>query len=72
VIAVEHHLGFLAASDWIVDLGPGGGEAGGRIVAEGSPADIAANPASRTGSYLAETLAGARPAPGAGRRRRER
>jgi excinuclease ABC subunit A len=70
VIAVEHHLGFLAAADWIVDLGPGGGEAGGRIVAEGTPADIAANPASRTGSYLGEALAGSRPAqPGAGRRR---
>jgi excinuclease ABC subunit A len=73
VIAVEHHLGFLAAADWIVDLGPGGGEAGGQLVAEGTPADVAANPASRTGRYLAEVLAGTRTdAAGSARRRRER
>jgi excinuclease ABC subunit A len=73
VIAVEHHLGFLAAADWIVDLGPGGGEAGGRLVAEGTPADIAAHPASRTGNYLAEAIAGARDSGDrSGRKSRER
>jgi excinuclease ABC subunit A len=54
VVAVEHHLQFLASSDWIVDLGPGGGEAGGRVVAEGPPEEIRRNPASLTGRFLAE------------------
>ncbi len=55
VVAIEHHLEFLAAADWIVDLGPGGGDEGGRIVAEGPPAEIRKNPASLTGRYLAGT-----------------
>jgi excinuclease ABC subunit A len=54
VIAIEHHLQFLSASDWIVDLGPGGGRDGGRLVAEGSPADLAKSPHSVTGRFLAE------------------
>jgi excinuclease ABC subunit A len=60
VLAVEHHLQFLAASDWIIDLGPGGGEEGGRVVAEGTPDDLRGDPASLTGRFLAET---APPAP---------
>ncbi len=55
VVAIEHHLEFLAASDWIIDLGPGGGDEGGRIVAEGSPDEIRRSPASLTGKFLAET-----------------
>ena len=55
VVAVEHHLEFLAASDWIIDLGPGGGDEGGRIVAEGPPEEIRRTPASLTGRFLAET-----------------
>ncbi len=54
VIAIEHNLQFLAASDWIVDLGPGGGDRGGRIVAEGPPEEIRRLPASLTGRFLAE------------------
>ena len=54
VIAIEHHLQFLAASDWIVDLGPGGGRNGGQIVAEGSPEEIRRFPGSVTGRFLAE------------------
>jgi excinuclease ABC subunit A len=54
IVAIEHHLDFLNASDWIVDLGPGGGAAGGRIVAEGTPEDIRRVPASLTGRFLAE------------------
>lgn len=54
VLVIEHHLQFLAASDWIVDLGPGGGEDGGRIVAEGPPEEICRAPASLTGKFLAE------------------
>jgi excinuclease ABC subunit A len=53
VLAVEHHIGFLEACDWIVELGPGGGDSGGRVVAEGSPEDIRANPRSVTGPFLA-------------------
>jgi excinuclease ABC subunit A len=68
VLAVEHNLGFLEACDWIVELGPGGGDAGGRIVAEGTPADIRANPRSVTGPFLAEA-SGARPAQAGGARR---
>ncbi|HYX20297.1 MAG TPA: hypothetical protein VFA98_05580, partial [Thermoanaerobaculia bacterium] len=53
VLAVEHHLGFLAACDWIIELGPGGGQTGGRLIAEGTPEEIAAHPRSVTGPYLA-------------------
>ena len=57
VLAVEHHLGFLEASDWIIELGPGGGAEGGRLVAEGTPADIRSNPKSVTGPFLADPVA---------------
>ncbi len=60
VVAVEHHLAFLAACDGIIDLGPGGGEEGGRLVAEGPPEELQRNPASLTGKFLGET-ASARP-----------
>jgi excinuclease ABC subunit A len=54
VLAIEHNLQFLAACDWIIDLGPGGGEKGGAIVAEGTPEEIRHNPSSLTGRFLAE------------------
>jgi len=56
VIVVEHELHMIAASDWIIDMGPGAGRAGGRIVATGTPARLARLPAgrSRTGPYLAK------------------
>ncbi len=53
VIVVEHDEEAIHAADHVVDMGPGAGEHGGRIVAEGTPAEIAANPASLTGAYLA-------------------
>ncbi|HSS44006.1 MAG TPA: excinuclease ABC subunit UvrA, partial [Thermoanaerobaculia bacterium] len=56
VLSIEHHLDFLAISDWIVDLGPGGGKDGGRIVAEGPPEEIRRSPASITGRFLAERM----------------
>jgi excinuclease ABC subunit A len=52
VIVIEHHLDVIAAADWVIDLGPDGGDAGGRIVAMGPPAAIAAVPESRTGEEL--------------------
>jgi len=52
VLVVEHDLDVIAAADWVVDLGPGAADEGGRLVAEGAPAAIAACEASRTGAYL--------------------
>ena len=52
VVVIEHDLDVIANADWIVDMGPGGGESGGRIVATGTPEQIAANPNSITGRYL--------------------
>ena len=52
VIVIEHDLDMIANADWIIDMGPGGGEAGGRIVATGTPEQIVASPASITGRYL--------------------
>jgi excinuclease ABC subunit A len=57
VIFIEHNLDVVKTADWIVDLGPEGGEGGGRILAEGTPEDIARHPESHTGRYLAEVLA---------------
>ncbi len=56
VIVIEHNLDVIKTADWIVDLGPEGGEAGGEIVAEGSPETVAANPVSHTGRFLADVL----------------
>jgi excinuclease ABC subunit A len=63
IIAIEHHLGFIAASDWVVDLGPGGGENGGGVVAEGPPEAIARVEESETGRYLAEWIGLSGPPP---------
>ena len=52
VVAVEHNLDFLAACDWLTELGPGAGDEGGRIVAEGPPPALAREAASATGPYL--------------------
>ncbi|HEY3121449.1 MAG TPA: excinuclease ABC subunit A, partial [Vicinamibacteria bacterium] len=56
VIVIEHNLDVIAAADFVVDLGPEGGEAGGHVVACGTPEEIAAARESRTGRYLAELL----------------
>jgi excinuclease ABC A subunit len=53
VIVIEHHLAVMAHADWIVDLGPGAGDDGGRIVFEGTPADLVAGRSTLTGEYLA-------------------
>jgi excinuclease ABC subunit A len=56
VVVIEHNLDVIKSADWVVDLGPEGGTAGGSIVAAGTPEDIAANPASHTGRYLQAVL----------------
>ncbi len=70
LLVIEHHTGLLSACDRLVELGPTGGEGGGRIIAQGTPAELAANPASVTGPWLEELRAARRPAPGAKRARR--
>ncbi len=54
LVVVEHNLDVIRASDWVIDLGPGGGKHGGQIVATGRPDVIASNPASLTGSWLVD------------------
>ena len=56
VVVIEHNLEVIKTADWILDLGPEGGDGGGRIVAEGTPEDIAANAQSYTGRFLAPML----------------
>ncbi len=56
VVVIEHNLEVIKTADWIVDLGPEGGDAGGYVVAIGTPEEIAANPASYTGHYLKQVL----------------
>ncbi len=56
VIVIEHHLDMLKSADWLIDLGPDGGEAGGHVVAEGTPEDVAANEESLTGKFLRPLL----------------
>ncbi|WP_347757477.1 excinuclease ABC subunit UvrA [Agrococcus sp. ProA11] len=56
VIIVEHDMRIVAEADWVIDLGPGSGDAGGRVVAEGTPEQVAASTASRTAPYLSAAL----------------
>jgi len=56
VIVAEHEMRVAAAADWIIDMGPGAGDQGGRVVACGTPLDVAGNAKSRTASYLARLL----------------
>ncbi|MFJ4422721.1 ATP-binding cassette domain-containing protein [Streptomyces bobili] len=58
VVVVEHHLAVMAHADWIIDLGPGAGHDGGRIVFEGTPADLVAARSTLTGEHLAEYVGG--------------
>jgi excinuclease ABC subunit A len=56
VIVIEHNLDLIAEADWVIDLGPEGGEEGGRIVAEGTPEQVARSKGSHTGSFLRKVL----------------
>jgi excinuclease ABC subunit A len=53
VIVIEHNLEVIKTADWVIDLGPEGGDSGGGVVATGTPEEVAAEPASYTGRYLA-------------------
>jgi len=52
LVVIEHNLDVIKTADWVIDLGPEGGDGGGRIIAEGSPKDIAQDKRSATGKYL--------------------
>jgi excinuclease ABC subunit A len=56
VVVVEHDMAVVAGSDWVIDIGPGAGEEGGRVVAAGPPPQVAKSPKSRTAPYLARVL----------------
>ena len=78
VIIIEHNLDVIRNADWVIDLGPEGGEGGGRIVAEGPPEQVAGIPHSYTGQFLRPFYAGATgaaaslPIPANGKSRRPR
>jgi excinuclease ABC subunit A len=69
VVVIEHNLEVIKTADWVLDLGPEGGEGGGKLVAEGTPEDIAAVAESHTGRFLAPLLHQAAPAPAKRRKR---
>ncbi|MDB5572390.1 MAG: excinuclease subunit [Hyphomicrobiales bacterium] len=56
VVVIEHNLEVIKTADWVIDMGPEGGDGGGEIVAQGTPEEIAANPRSHTGRFLKEVL----------------
>ena len=56
VIVIEHNLDVIKTADYIIDMGPEGGDSGGRVVATGTPEDVAAEPQSHTGRYLVPLL----------------
>ena len=66
VVVIEHNLDVIACCDWVIDLGPDGGERGGRVVAAGTPEQVAEVEGSYTGKYLKETLSGKKAVGGAG------
>jgi len=57
MIVIEHNLEVVKTADWIIDMGPEGGDGGGEVVAAGTPEQIARNPRSYTGAYLKPVLA---------------
>jgi excinuclease ABC subunit A len=56
VVVIEHNLDVIKTADWVIDLGPEGGDGGGRVIAEGTPEDVARNKTSHTGRYLKHVL----------------
>jgi len=62
VIVIEHNLDVIKTADWVIDLGPEGGDAGGKVVAEGTPEQVSRVRGSHTGAFLARALTGDSPA----------
>ncbi len=58
VLVIEHNLDVIKTADWVIDMGPEGGDGGGELVAAGTPEEVAKVPASHTGRYLAKVLSG--------------
>jgi excinuclease ABC subunit A len=58
VVFIEHNMDLVAQADWVIDVGPGGGDAGGTIVAEGTPEQVSKKKGTLTGKYLLEALGG--------------
>ena len=56
MIVIEHNLDVIKSADWIIDMGPEGGQGGGKVVASGTPEDVARNEKSETGKYLKDLL----------------
>ena len=59
ILVIEHNLDVIKCADWIIDMGPEGGDAGGRVIAEGTPEQVAQTPGSHTGEYLRPKLTAA-------------
>ena len=58
VIVVEHDMQLIANADWVIDIGPGAGDEGGKIIAEGTPSEVSVSPKSKTAKYLSEAIGG--------------
>jgi excinuclease ABC subunit A len=56
VVVIEHNLDVIKSVDWVIDLGPEGGDAGGEVIAEGTPEEVASVEASHTGHFLRRVL----------------
>jgi excinuclease ABC subunit A len=56
ILVIEHNLDVIRCADWVIDLGPEGGDRGGEIIAVGTPEEVAENPNSYTGQYLKQVL----------------
>ncbi len=63
VVVIEHNLDVIRSADYVIDLGPEGGSGGGRVIASGTPEEVAANPKSATGQFLKPLLARERAQP---------
>ena len=72
VVVIEHNLEVIKTADWVLDLGPEGGDKGGEIVAEGTPEQVAKEPLSYTGGYLKQLLKGPRAEPAPPRKKKAR
>ena len=56
IVVIEHNLDVIKTADWVIDMGPEGGDGGGTVVVAGTPEDVAAHPGSHTGHYLKRLL----------------